>query len=201
MKQTTTEIISREGWIELGVLYSLFMGSLSLELSLLSFLLFVLVMLRTYYYRNPERLPYDMDEFALLSPVDGEVLSVNSTKKSVEIVIKNSFFDTHIIRSPIEGNLSQDLKVYGLSFRDFSRAVKLNSKRSFSVGSVIVQLFFFDDSDTDSLYFSDAQRVFKGERVGFVKGGFCLITIPLNRVNVAVGDRVEAGRSTIAFLN
>lgn len=201
MKKTTTEIIAREGWIELGVLYALFMGTLSLELELLSFGLFAIAAVRTYYYLNSERIPEDRDEFALLSPVDGEIVQVSSTKEGTLVVIKNSFFDSHIIRSPLEGEFILGSHTHGLNFKDFDKAEPLNSKQSFKISEVEVELIYHHDTYKNSLYFSDTQRVFRGERVGFLNRGFCKISLPPKRVNIALGDKVEAGKTTIAFLN
>lgn len=156
---------------------------------------------RVYYYRNPERLPYDRDEFALLSPIDGEIVQVSSTKKGAEIVIKNSFLDSHILRSPLEGEFVLGTQTHGLNFKDFEKAELLNSKNSFKIGEVEVELIYHHDTYQNSLYFSDTQRVFRGERVGFLNRGFCKISLPPKRVNIALGDKVEAGKTTIAFLN
>lgn len=201
MKKTTTEIIAREGWIELGILFALFMGTLSLEISLLSFIFFVIFAIRTYYYLNTERIPEDRDGFALLAPIDGEIVRVSSTKDGAEVVIKNSFFDSHIIRSPLEGEFVYEGQTHGLNFKDFERADILNSKKSFSIDSIEVQIAYHHDTYQNSLYFSDKQRVFRGERVGFLNRGYCKVSLPPKRVNIALGDKVEAGKSSIAFLN
>ncbi|MFP4332922.1 MAG: phosphatidylserine decarboxylase [Campylobacterales bacterium] len=201
MKKTTTEIIAREGWVELGIIFALFMGTLSLEISLLSFILFIIFAIRIYYYLNTEKIPEDRDEFALLAPVDGEIIQVSSTKDSTQVVIKNSFFDSHIIRSPLEGEFVYGGEKHGLNFKDFERADMLNSKKSFSIDNVKVEIIYHHDTYQNSLYFSDKQRVFRGERVGFLNRGYCKISLPPKRVKIALGDKVEAGKSTIAFLN
>ena len=86
--------------------------------SLLGFIGFVLTIWCYYFFRDPERISIE-DENYLTSPADGEVLQVMETEGPKELGLENkkfkkvsifmNVFDCHVNRSPCSGKVSEIL--------------------------------------------------------------------------------------------
>ncbi len=82
----------------------------------LAFLGFVLTIWCYYFFRDPERISINDDNY-LISPADGVVLKVEETKGPKELNLENknfkkisifmNVFDCHVNRSPCEGKISE----------------------------------------------------------------------------------------------
>src|SRR4030066_712092 len=81
------------------ILFFLFLFTNFPALAILSFLIFLLI---TFFFRDPER-SIPPDDQAILSPADGKVIEVeklSSDPLPLKISIFLSLFDVHVTRSP-----------------------------------------------------------------------------------------------------
>jgi phosphatidylserine decarboxylase len=134
-----TEIILKEGYPYIAVTGGIFLISLLFNFSLiLQLLFFALFAFMVFFFRNPERIPEDESEGALISPTDGTVIEISNEispitkEESIKISVRLSLFDVHVQRSPITGEMSAREYIHGtfLSLNS-PKASELNEQQSF----------------------------------------------------------------------
>ncbi len=69
---STTEVISREGWQNIALILVLFVIACFLDFGYI--LMFFILLITLYMYRNPERIANEDDLQAIISPVDGKIV-------------------------------------------------------------------------------------------------------------------------------
>ena len=116
--------IHQEGYkfLVIAILITIFLYFFNGFLGLLSLVLTVWVY---YFFRDPERVPINDDNY-LVSPADGLVVQVQETegpkelglenKKFTKISIFMNVFDCHVNRIPCDGKVSEILYKYGKFF-------------------------------------------------------------------------------------
>ncbi len=99
---------------------------------LLNLLLIALSFLVAYLFYLPERTATETSESAVLSPVDGTVLSVERRKEGTAVVIGKSIFDgSSAVRAPVSGEVVEKSRVHGLFISPADRlASRLNENGS-----------------------------------------------------------------------
>ena len=107
--------IHAEGYkfLAIAIIVTIFLYFFSTFLALISFVLAIWVY---YFFRDPERISINDDDF-LTSPADGEVLMVHEVdgpkelglenRKFIKISIFMNVFDCHVNRTPCDGKISE----------------------------------------------------------------------------------------------
>lgn len=204
MRKPPAHLIAREGWLFISgsvllCILALRLGNVTLGVvGVVSLVLFVLL------FRDPPR-EIPSAPLAVLSPVDGRVLSVEHTdrgcleREATCITIRVNNFGAYSVRSPVEG------KVLNLqdNFSDGSRMLGLSG------------LWLRTDEGDDVVVLLDAPRWLRarsfvgyGERLGQGRRfAFMRLTrrarvfIPItSRVEVREGDYVRAGADELAMV-
>ena len=209
-----TEIILKEGYPYIAVSFVVFLISLLFSFSLIFQLgFFVLFLFFVYFFRNPERIPEDCSENAIISPSDGEVLSITertcpiTKKETIKISIRLSLFDVHIQRSPIKGEIAAKEYIHGqfLSL-NAPKASEINEQnrvlfRNEKCDIVVNQIAGFITRRI--IMFRDLGKINLAERYGMIMFGSQVdIYLPKNTViKVTEFQKLKAGESIIGFIN
>ena len=211
-----TEIIVKEGFAFIGISGGLFLLSMLYGAAIFWQLLFLfLTLFFLYFFRNPDRIPDDASYGVILSPSDGEILSITETnekfftdEKMIKISIKLRIFDVHIQRAPFESKIEKSDYIHGefLTLAD-EKASELNEQNR--------TLFVCEDKKiiTNQIagfitrrivpFVKKDEKVGLGQRYGMIVFGSQVdIYVPKNtNLKVSKGQRVLAGESVIGFLD
>jgi phosphatidylserine decarboxylase len=210
-----TEIILKEGWGYLGVIFFFTVVFLFLGCTFLAFISILLLAFTAFVFRNPERVPDELDEFSLLSPIDGEVVYIGKVyedshynKEMLKIAIKNTILDTSLVRNPLDLQIKSVESIHGLNLPIDSQKAKFLNERltivaSCEYGDVLIRVLA--GSCTRKIYkiCENYKKVRKGDRNLILVNGEVELFLPLEcRVKVVEGERVKAGESVLGyFLN
>ena len=180
----------------------------------LGFIGFVLSIWVYYFFRDPDRISIDDDNY-LVSPADGEVLQVIETngpkelelenKKFTKISIFMNVFDCHVNRTPCAGKISQIIykpgKFINASLDKASEENERNYykiKNSFGEDIIVVQIagLIARRIVTET---SENQDLKQGERIGMIRfGSRADIYFENYEPLVKVNQKTIAGETLIA---
>lgn len=206
---STTEVISREGWQNIALILVLFVISCFLDFGYI--LMFFILLITLYMYRNPERIANEDDLQAIISPVDGKIVKIDRVndkllngEKGVHVVIRNLPFDAGMVRFPTNGELNEVKTIHGLFLPPFNKlSKKLNErvlmkckqgKNSFAI-KIWAGMF------CRKIHLSSSRGNIKsGVRVAFIVDGSVELFLPMNsRIKLSVGDYVKSGESVLGY--
>ena len=180
----------------------------------LGFVGFVLSIWVYYFFRDPDRVSIDDDNY-LTSPADGEVLQVLETngpkelelenKKFTKISIFMNVFDCHVNRTPCSGKISQIVYKPGKFINaSLDKASEENERNYFKIQNssgddiIAVQIAgliarrIVNESH-------EGQELKQGERIGMIRFGSRVDLFFKNKKTLAkIGQNVVAGESLIA---
>jgi len=199
VSNTTTQIVAKEGWLLVALLYVAFLVFVSSELEILAFISIVALFAALYFYRNPERVPEEKDKNAIIAPIDGEVVSIKNTQTKTVIKIKKGFGDLLFIRSPIEGDIKESKRVNGISATNEDIARCINEKASITIGETKLTILSILFENGAILYEQKDNSLIRGERVGILRYGYVELEIPHMTLKVAQGDKVKSGTTLIGY--
>ncbi len=174
---------------------------------LLNLFLIVVSFLVAYLFYVPERTAPETSSEALLSPIDGKVLSVERGDAESVIVLKKSLFDgSSAVRAPVGGELLERNIVHGLFLGSQTPlAARLNEHGSFVFtfkerrAEVAVRCGFYA---LGLPILAERGRVEAGEVVAHLSEGTVELRLPATvRIDVNPGDRVVGGYSLLAYGN
>jgi phosphatidylserine decarboxylase len=207
-KFTTTEIIAREGWRTLGVVFVLFL--LACAAGFGATLMLIVLLLLIWAYRNPERMAVEGDELALVSPVDGRIVSIERErdiegKHYLYVKIRSlPLVDCGFVRFPASANLVSATRAHGLFLPPYTRVseelnerVELRCEAGGEGFLMRVRAGMF----ARKIYLSEARGPIRsGSRVAFMLDGTLELFLPQNvRLNISNGDSVKAGESVLGY--
>lgn len=203
---TSTQIIAKEGWKYLFALFILFLISLVIDYG--EYFVFALFLFTAFLFRNPERLPSEDDELAILAPCDGVIKAIQKEKFDgrdfVKITVKKSLLGVALLRSPTVLNIEKTKRRYGLFLSEKSpfqealgEKVELTCKSQFA--DIILGIY--------AGMFSRKIEIFKtigplksSQRFGLLVEGTIVLYVNLDsRIKVAVGDNIRAGESVLGY--
>ena len=208
-----TEIILKEGYPFIFISGILFLISLFFKFALFSQLLLLAVFLFfVYFFRNPERIPEDESEGAIISPSDGEIIEIIQTKapivnkEMIKISIRLSLFDVHIQRSPIKGEIKAKEYIHGMFLSlNSNKASELNEQNRvlFKNSSEIVVNQIAGFITRRIVDFEKFGSIKLGERYGMIMFGSQVdLYVPKSaKIKITEFQKVKAGESLIGFLN
>ena len=164
-----------------------------------------------WFFRDPER-SIPAEPGAVVSPADGKVTEVSSTKlngkETLRISIFLNVFDVHVNRSPVSGIIRGARYQSGKFLNAMNPAcADCNEQNTVTIegdghtvilkqiAGLLARRIVFTKKIGDS--------VRRGERVGLIKFGSRtdIFLEPSATVQVKVGDHVKGGSSILAFLN
>jgi len=204
---TTTQLIAKEGWKYFLVTLVLFL--LSLWFDFLPWVFFAIVAITLYLFRNPERLPAEDDEMAILSPCDGTISSISKAKQSdgkeyIKVEIQKSFLEVSMLRSPTKMSIQSTKRRHGLFLATNTElSKKLGERVTLVCKSIYSELFININAGRLSRkieLFKTVGPLKSSQRFGLLVEGDIELFLALDsRVKVAVGDKVKAGESVLGY--
>ena len=205
--------IHAEGYkfLAIAIIVTIFLYFFSTFLALISFVLAVWVY---YFFRDPERVSINDDDF-LTSPADGEVLMVHEIngpkelgledKKYTKISIFMNVFDCHVNRSPCDGKISEIFYKPGKFLNaSLDKASEDNERNYYKIINnqgeevIVVQIAgliarrIVCESSKD-------QQLKQGERIGMIRfGSRADVYFQNYQPLVKVGQKTIAGETLLA---
>ena len=180
----------------------------------LGFVGLVLTIWCYYFFRDPERVSID-DENYLVSPADGLVLKVEDSdgpkelnlenKKFKKISIFMNVFDCHVNRTPCSGKVTEILYKPGKFFNaSLDKASEDNERNYYKISNssgedvIVVQIAGLIARRIVSET-SENKELKQGERIGMIRFG-SRVDIYLNNKKILckVGQKVTSGESLLA---
>lgn len=205
---TSTQIIAKEGWNQIVFTFMVFL--LSYALSFFSWIFFLIFIATLYSYRNPERIQEEDDGHCIVAPMDGIITDVSKIglrdgSEALRVVIRKSFFDVGVLRSPLSMEVVDVKKRFGLFMASssplFSRLADRKTftcKNTFASIKIVISAGLWSQKIT---LFSKIGSFKSGERLGFLRDGEVALLLPLDtRVKVSLYDEVKAGMSVLGYL-
>ncbi|HEX5328582.1 phosphatidylserine decarboxylase [Sulfuricurvum sp.] len=210
--QNDTFILSNRGWLISGVLGALFLFFTMTGLHLFQFIFGALLLAVLMIFRNPERNTVETESDAVISSVDGIVLSVEETnvddQKMSKVTIMNSLWDVSMLRAPFDCEVEGFKIRHGASLPLYNPlSDTLNEKAVISFRSKKGDEIFIEHLSEQSCFpigieLEKSQKFKEGGRYGFLAKGRSVIYLPAHtRVSVNAGASVRAGESVIGYMN
>lgn len=210
--QNDTFILSNRGWLTSGVIGALFLFFTMTGLHLFQFIFGALFLAVLVIFRNPERNTVQTESDAVISSVDGIVLSVEEAivddQKMSKITIMNSLWDVSMLRAPYDCEVEGFKIRHGASLPLYNPLSDiLNEKAVISFRSKKGDEIYIEHLSEQSCFpigieLEKNQKFKEGGRYGFLAKGRSVIYLPqTTRVSVNAGASVRAGESVIGYLN
>lgn len=208
-----TEIILKEGYPYIFTSLGLFLISLLFNFKTFwQLLFFIIFCFFVYFFRNPERVPEDSSNNAIISPSDGEIIEISEAiapiikEKMIKISIRLSLFDVHVQRVPIHSKITAKEYIHGMFlFLNDKKASELNEQNRVlfeGLNKVVVNQIagFVTRRIID---FGCMGEVKLSQRYGMITFGSQVdLYIPKNsKIMVTEFQKVKAGESLIGFFN
>ncbi|ALV65328.1 phosphatidylserine decarboxylase [Campylobacter fetus] len=198
-------VISKYGYRSIGLFGVIFL--LSLLFDTFIFLSVILLIFVVFIYRNPERLPAVESMDAILSPIDGVIEDIRKSSYNgvlyTEVVIKNSIFDSGVLRAVANLKVDEIKFKNGLNLATTSLDKNLlNNRVAYicSVGNKQVIIRINSGAISRKIHLEDIKELKVSRRFGFILDGRVSLFLPLTtKLNVSVGNSVKAA-DLIGFL-
>ncbi len=184
-------------WLWLGLLWSL--------------PLWILTAFLINFFRDPERISWEA-ESAILAPADGRIIEIapseggDEFRQHVKISIFMNVFSVHVNRMPFTGMVRSIESYKGKFLAAWNPASSTENERTemiicTSIGEMKIRLVAGLVARRIVTYVSPARNVERGARIGMIKLGSRVdLYIPDScRIEVGIGDRVQAGISRLAI--
>ncbi|MGD9969222.1 MAG: phosphatidylserine decarboxylase [Sulfuricurvum sp.] len=209
--QSDTFILSKRGWLTIAVTATLFLFFLMTGLHLFEFITGAVLLALLVIFRNPERNSADNEDGALISSVDGVVLSVEEVtlndRKMVKVVVMNSLWDVSMLRAPFDGIVEGYKIRNGASLPLYNPLSEtLNEKAVISFRTAKGDEFFIEHMSEQSCFpigieLEPGQKLKEGNRYGFLAKGRTTLYLPEgSSVRVNPGNTVRAGESLLGYI-
>lgn len=194
--------IAREGWRTLAVTALAAVLFQLLVDPVIGALFWVLLLVLLYLFRDPRR-EVPSVPLAVLSPVDGQVVSVSEEQEPhtgrhmQRVRLAMNPLGVYSIRSPLEGKIMRQW------FPKAKRAGAFGQWLQSDEGDdIVLRINTGRLKRMPFCYAQSGERVGHGQRCGYVPfGGYLDLLVPDNtRLMVREGDKVQSGVSVIAML-
>lgn len=207
-----TEFIAKEGWGYIAFLTLIFVASLFLDTSFISFLLLLAIVFVSIVFRNPERIPYEDDKFSIFAPIDGKITYIGKVKEDryfrknmLLICIKSSLCDVGMFRNPIDLNIRKINPIHGLNIDTKDKKAKFLNERveiiadSFK-GDILIKVVLGKYGRKIYRFCENFKKVKKGDRYLFLSEGIIELYLPINcTAKVVEGEKVKALESVLGY--
>lgn len=202
-----TEPIAKEGWTYLAILGGVTLFAIWADLwDVIVFALIIALGFSFYVFRNPERILSEDDVLAIIAPIDGKVMEIETKEECTAVVLNVGLQDVHYFRAPMNCEMGKVTVVEGALLpldRPNTDSLNAHSEYEFIAGSqkLIVQSVASIFSGSNHFYKQSGESMKAGERIGFFLNGKVVIKIPKTvQLKVAVGDKVLGGESLLGFM-
>jgi phosphatidylserine decarboxylase len=166
----------------------------------LGHVLLLITLLLMYIYRNPER-DIKRNDSEILSICDGTVNTIDVFENHTDIYINVSILDTHILRAPMDGDIKIVSKRFGLNLNPNSfLATKLNESLRLRFENLDIE--FLSGFFNSKIHIDSQHNLIKGDKFGSFLNGIIKLRFEHNeniKLNVKIGDKLQAGKTIIAF--
>ncbi|WP_304346117.1 phosphatidylserine decarboxylase [Campylobacter showae] len=191
-------LIAKQGYKYVFALGLLFL--LALILGACQILFFALFVLCVFWFRNPERALGSDDAYAVLSPIDGKIKSIDKIyyfdTQCVAITIRKGVFDAGALRAPCDMELLEVRRRHGLFLCNAMEASKNLNERALFVCKNLDNKFairVIAGPLSKGISFENFSRLKAGRRFGFLSSGEVVLILPANaRISVSVGEKVAS---------
>lgn len=208
MIQNDTFILSKRGWLPSMLVAAFFLFFIVTNLHLFQFVSGALLIALLIIYRNPERTTTINEANAILSCVDGVVLSIEDTlideNMMKKVTVLNGLWDVSMLRAPFDGIVEGYQIRHGVSLPLYSPlSDTLNEKAVLSFRSLGGDEIFIEHMSDQSCFSiaieaENEQKMKEGCRYGFLAKGRTILYLPHNvTITVHPGSNVRAGESVI----
>ncbi|TKX33070.1 phosphatidylserine decarboxylase [Campylobacter aviculae] len=200
--------IAKEGYLSIGtiIVFIIFFWILNS----FSFILFCLLVIFLFIFRNPSRILDCSDNKAILSPIDGKITKIDNIfhkelGESIEISITNSFCNVGSFYTPFEMNIDEIKCKHGLFLDDKSGNLNFLKEKiciNATTNSSKIFLEIYAGSLGRKLKLDCISYDLKvGDRLGFLINGKIKLILPKNiRIRAGIGDEVRSG-TLLGYLN
>ncbi|MDD5052810.1 MAG: phosphatidylserine decarboxylase [Sulfuricurvum sp.] len=210
--QNDTFILSKRGWLLIGVVSTLVLFFTMTGLHLFQFITGAILLAILVIFRNPERNTVENESNAIISSVDGVILSIEDitvdSQKMTKITVMNSMWDVSMLRAPFDGVVEGFKIRHGASLPLYHpMADTLNEKAVISFRSLKGEEIFIEHLSEQSCFpigidLESNQKLKEGSRYGFLAKGRSILYLPEgSKVSVNAGSTVRAGESLIGYLS
>ncbi len=171
----------------------------------INLLLITVSFLVAYLFYVPERNSNEISKSAVLSPVDGTVLSIKEGEESLYIKISKSIFDgSSAVYSPVNGDLVEKRRIRGLFVgKEKKLAERLNEHVAmrWKIGEdEAVMKLFCGFYSMGVLVFDSKKEGCDARVIAHLSDGIAELVLPKSvEVEVSVGDRVLGGYSLLGY--
>lgn len=203
-KQTTNQLIAKEGYKPIAIFVILMIIFIFIGMNFLALIALFIVIFFIIIFRNMERIQESRDKNAIIAPCDGIIKEISFDDTKTTLLIKVNIFNNGIFRVPISSTKVESIFKFGLFIKD-NEVLKniLNTKHIINGFNNDVNIFTItllpELWNKVSIY--DMETAFVGDRLGFMKYGYLLLTINgKTNMKVARGDRIMAGESLLGRL-
>ncbi len=197
--------ISKYSYTPLAVLFGLFI--ICFIFNGFSIVLFLLILFTLFLYRVSKSEPVCLDKKAILSPLDGNIVSIENVEhpdlgKCIELSIENSFYQQGSIRACTDMDIEEVKLRHGLflgadsKFKRYSQRAFMLSRNSFNQAfGLRIFAGYFDRS----LKINDKSSFKAGDELAFSINSTLTLILPREtRLVVGVNDSVKAS-SLLAY--
>ena len=140
----------------------------------------------------------------IVSPIQGEIISIDKVtdkwlkRDAIRIRIKMSFWDAHILRSPIEGKIKNQWAANGEEQgvnKRYTYWIQTDEK-----DDVCYSIAIGKHTPFIKINLLSGERIGQGQKCGYMYfTGITDVLIPeLSRVVITVGDKIESGSCILA---
>lgn len=203
--------ISKDGLPKIVYTLVFLLVTLALDLDILGFLSFVVLLGLIYIYRNPEREAVALGNNSVVSPVDGQVISIETLENAeyaYKIEIDSKLSNVAVLRAPMNAKVDDIKTLHGAKlsntstlFRKINEQSQITFKDENSNKMMVEHLskMSFEDVIID-LY--EDQSLVQSNRYGLVLNGITTLYLPHNfRVSVSVGNEVVASETLVGYFS
>ena len=181
------------------------------DVDLLALFSFILIVAFGFIFRNPEREVPSFEKNSLVSPVDGNVISIEDIQDSeyaYKLEVDSTYLNVGVLRTPLDSTLQR------VTIRRGARLAKASSlsedinenaelvfvdENSNSVKVVHKLERSFDDITVDV---KNTQNLKQASRYGVMTNGTTTIYLPKNfRLNVTLGSELEGSQTLIGYFS
>lgn len=201
--------ISQIGLKYMAYSFAIFTFFVIFDFDFFALLAFAFVILFAYIYRNPERELSIFEKNSCLSPVDGEIISIDEIEDKeymYKIIVDNTYLDIALLRVPFDSKLESVSMHHGarLSFNskiasDLNENVELLFSNSNNIKVKIKHISKQSITGFD-INAKESHLIHQTQRYGTMPNGITEIYIPRNfRLNINVGNKIIASQTLLGY--
>jgi len=181
------------------------------DIEFLVLLSFILMLAFVFIFRNPEREVPSFEKNSFVSPVDGNVISIEDIQDSeytYKLEIDSTYLNVGVLRTPLDATLQSVVQRRGARLSSTSSLcedINENAELIFvdensnSVKIVHRLKRSFDDISIDS---KNSQNIKQASRYGVMTNGTTTIYLPKNfRLNVTIGSELKGSTTLIGYFS